>query len=114
MAHALRRMPIPPEVHIFEGEIGGNYKLFAPARSQDGAIVADAQSQDPAFAPAHQQLIRTSSNARDQFPLGCCGLWSTAFTLTRHAASIPCVTEVLLQRVMPITLSGFDPLDSLC
>jgi hypothetical protein len=114
MAHALRRMPIPPKVHIFEGEIGGNYKLFAPARPQDGAIVADAQSQDSAFPPAHQQLIRTSSNACDQFPLGCCGLWSTAFTLTRHAASIPCVTEVLLQRVMPITLSGFDPLDSLC
>ena len=101
MAHTLGWMPIPPEVHIFEQEIGGNHNLFRSTRPQHSAIIANTQSQDSAFALAHQQLIRMSSNAGDQFPLGCCGLGTTAFTLTRHAASIPCLTKVPLQRVIP-------------
>jgi hypothetical protein len=47
-------MPIPPEVHIFEREIGGNHNLFRSTRPQDRAIVADAQSQDPTLTLAHQ------------------------------------------------------------
>jgi hypothetical protein len=89
-------MPIAAEMDIFEREIRGDDQLFSTARPQHGAVIADAESQDPVLVPA---LAGAYANGCNQLSLA---RWLGAISPTLgllplgfdgHSASIPWVTE---------------------
>jgi hypothetical protein len=44
-------MQVAAEVAAFEGEVGGDEEFVASGRTQDGAVVADAEGEAVASAP---------------------------------------------------------------
>jgi len=38
-------MPLPPKMHSFQAEIGGDQHLVAGGDAEDGAVIADAGGQ---------------------------------------------------------------------
>ena len=44
MSHGLGRMPGPPEMYIFQAEVGCNQRFMAPGNSQHGAVIPNAGS----------------------------------------------------------------------
>ena len=45
MADGFGRMPVEAEVAAGDGEVGGDGQLFAGTRTEQGAVVADAQTE---------------------------------------------------------------------
>ena len=68
VANRLRRVPVQPEVAAGNRQIRGNRQLFAAPRSNQGAVVADAQAQTARCRPR-----RSAANLAQQgkfTPLG--------------------------------------------
>jgi hypothetical protein len=59
MANRLGRMPLPPKVNAFQGEVSRNQRLVTRRNLQNGAIVSDASGDAPRSASP-------SADARDQ------------------------------------------------
>ncbi len=45
MADRLWRMPVAPEMYVFEREVGGDHDLMIGRRAKNGAVVADAEAK---------------------------------------------------------------------
>jgi len=45
MAHGFGRVPMAAEVDALQAEVGGDQKLVADRRTQDGAVVTDARDE---------------------------------------------------------------------
>jgi len=54
MSNARRRMPITAEVDVFNAKIGGDQKVGARGKFQDGAIVANASDHSAVSAAMGQ------------------------------------------------------------
>lgn len=73
--HRFRRVPLPAEMHAFQGEIRRNHQLFIRCRTYDGAVVANPQPQRsrraapprPCANRRNQRLFR-QSGFRSQSP----------------------------------------------
>ena len=42
MAHGIGRMPLAPEMYVFQAEVGGDQRLVSPRKRQHRTVVADA------------------------------------------------------------------------
>jgi hypothetical protein len=65
MAHGFRLVPVEAEVAAGDRQIRRHSQLFAPALSQQGAIVADAQAK-ASGAVAAQGAGSPAANLADQ------------------------------------------------
>jgi hypothetical protein len=61
MADGLGRMPVEAKVAAGDGEVGGDGQFFAGTRTDQGAVVADAQAENCSGGPA-----RTAANQAQQ------------------------------------------------
>ena len=61
MADGFGRVPVEAEVAAGDGEVGGDGQLFATARTEQGAVVADAEVDR-----AERGLSRAASDLAEQ------------------------------------------------
>jgi hypothetical protein len=62
-------MPVAAKVNIFKREVGGYDDLFVTPWPQHGAIIANAERNDPAVTPPRRQLVGAPSNSCNQLSL---------------------------------------------
>jgi hypothetical protein len=67
MPHALGWVPVAPEVHVFQAEIGGDQQFVPARRTQHGAVIANAADQHTRGRVCH---TRVGANPLDQLSFG--------------------------------------------